>query len=370
MNCVNQFHLGKTVSFRLCLRLLGLMASVITVVPLGLLFMRDFQRWTASLKLNPSRHLQRWVCISAQCLKSLLIWRDRTFLTEGVPMGVVSNRKVVTTDAFSLGWGAIMEGQPVNGVWTESVKIMHINCLELLAVFFGPQTLPPADKRLTYVSKIKQHNSSCVYKQARGVRSRSLHSLGKRVLLWSKKHLLSLRETHVPGQMNIRADLLSRGNPLPGEWRLHPEVVQRIWDKYGQERVDLFASEENTHCPLFFSLKGMNAPLGMDALAHPWPETLLYAFPPISLIPPTLSKNQITEGEGAPNSPVMARQDLDSRDSATAVFASVASSSVQRPSLSGGGEDFSSTSGEVESLGLARERSNLNSECDLDHSAC
>ncbi len=236
--------------------------------------------------------------------------------------------------------------------------------------FFGPQTLPPADKRLTYVSKIKQHNSSCVYKQARGVRSRSLHSLGKRVLLWSKKHLLSLRETHVPGQINIRADLLSRGNPLPGEWRLHPEVVQRIWDKYGQERVDLFASEENTHCPLFFSLKGMNAPLGIDALAHPWPETLLYAFPPISLIPPTLSKNQITEGEGAPNSPVMARQDLDSRDSATAVFASVASSSVQRPSFSGGGEDFSSTSGEVESLGLARERSNLNSECDLDHSAC
>ncbi len=27
-----------------------------------------------------------------------------------------------------------MEGQPVNGVWTESVKVMQINCLVLLAV--------------------------------------------------------------------------------------------------------------------------------------------------------------------------------------------------------------------------------------------
>ncbi len=115
-NSVNLLHLGKTVSFQPCLRLLGLMASVIAVVPLGLLLMRDFQRWTASLKLNPSRHLHRRVCISAQYLKALHIWRDRTFLTEGVPMGVVSNHKVVTTDTSSLGWGAIMERQPVNGV--------------------------------------------------------------------------------------------------------------------------------------------------------------------------------------------------------------------------------------------------------------
>ncbi len=158
--------------------------------------------------------------------------------------------------------------------------------------------------------------------------------------------------------MNIRADLLSRGNPHLGEWRLHPEVVQEIWCKYGQARVDLFASEENTHCPLLFSLKGMDVSLGMDALAHPWPETVI-CFPTNKPYPPHTVQNQITEGEGPPNSPVMAREDMDSRDRSTAVFASVASSSAQRSPLSGRGEDCSSTSGEVESLGLTRERSNL-----------
>lgn len=43
------FRLGKVVPFRLCLRILSRIASVISVVQLGLLMMRDFQRWATSL---------------------------------------------------------------------------------------------------------------------------------------------------------------------------------------------------------------------------------------------------------------------------------------------------------------------------------
>ena len=83
---------------------------------------------------------------------------------------------------------------------------------------------------------------------------------------------------------------MSRGNPLYGEWTLHPQVVGQIWRRYGLAAVDLFASLENTQCPLFFSLSDVRAPLGVDALAHPWPNVLLYAFPPLSLISPTLAR--------------------------------------------------------------------------------
>ncbi|XP_041852953.1 uncharacterized protein LOC121647506 [Melanotaenia boesemani] len=188
--CLALFQLGKAVSFRLCLRLLGLMASVIFVVRLGLLMMRDLQRWVASLHLSSQRHLHRRVRITAQCITALRPWRDPTILTSGVPLGAVSSRVTMTTDA-SLSGGA---------------------------------------------------------------------------------------------------DLLSRGNPLYGEWRLHPHVVAQIWQRYGQADVDLFASQENTHCPLFFSLSDVSAPLGVDALAHQWPDVLLYAFPPLSLISPTLAR--------------------------------------------------------------------------------
>ena len=119
-----------------------------------------------------------------------------------------------------------------------------------------------------------------------------LHTLAHKLIIWSSRHFLSLRATHVQGVLNCGADLLSRGNPMYAEWKLHPDVVRMVWQRFGQPSVDLFASQENNQCPLFFSLHDRNPPLGVDALAHHWPHTLLYAFPPIALISPTLARVQ------------------------------------------------------------------------------
>ncbi len=58
---------------------------------------------------------------------------------------------------------------------------------------------------------------------------------------------------------------------------LHPLAVQKIWEVFGRARVDLFASEDNSHCPIFFTKS-------MDALDHECPSLPLYAFPPIALL--------------------------------------------------------------------------------------
>lgn len=38
----------------------------------------------------------------------------------------------------------------------------------------------------------------------------------------------------------------------PGEWKLHPKTVELIWKKFDQAEVDLFASQETSHSPLWF----------------------------------------------------------------------------------------------------------------------
>ncbi|KAL7864410.1 hypothetical protein AOLI_G00158300 [Acnodon oligacanthus] len=128
----------------------------------------------------------------------------------------------------------------------------------------------------------------CHINRQGGTHSLQLHRLTRKLLLWCGMRFLSLRATHVPGVLNRGADLLSRGNPLYGDWRLHPQVVTQLWQRYGQAAVDLFASRENAHCPLYFSLLDGNAPLSVDALAHPWPNAYRRTFPPLSLISPTL----------------------------------------------------------------------------------
>ncbi len=55
-----------------------------------------------------------------------------------------------------------------------------------------------------------------------------------------------------------------------------------------REEVDLFATSENAHCPLFFSLS--HSPLEGDALTAHWPAARLYAFPPIKILPLVLCK--------------------------------------------------------------------------------
>ncbi len=101
--CLALFRRGATLKFRMCLMLLGLMASALVVVPFGRLHMRPFQRWVASLKLNPMHHGHHQVLVSTACVLALCPWRCTVCLSTGIAMGTVPARKVITTDASLAG---------------------------------------------------------------------------------------------------------------------------------------------------------------------------------------------------------------------------------------------------------------------------
>lgn len=125
--------------------------------------------------------------------------------------------------------------------------------------------------------------------------------------------------------MNVGADRLSRGNPLYGEWALPPQVVNQLWEMFNRAAIDLF--NENTHCPLLFSLVREGAPMSVDAPVHPWPNTLIYTFPTLSLIVPTLKRVSHTDR------PKLTREIVADRDNAAPVRPALASPAVQRPPL-------------------------------------
>lgn len=208
---------------------------------------------------------------------------------------VVSRREVVTTDACPTGWGAVWQCRAVQGKWSLRERALHINVLELRAVHLALRHFLP-HLRGKHVL-IQTDNTSVVYhiNHQGGSRSAMLLRVSSQLLMWAAPRLSTLRAVYLPGNVNRVADFLSRQAPPPGEWFLHPEVVQGIWDIFGKAEVDLFASVVATHCPLWYSLSGVPGPLGWDALAHQWARCLLYAFPPLPLIWPTLQR---VYGEG------------------------------------------------------------------------
>lgn len=288
---VRQFVLGRRVTSLFCQKLLGMMAAAAVALPMGILRMRHFQLWYASQKFHPCRDRYRRVLVTHECMRALSVWKRGVFLHRGAPLGSVTRRITVTTDASSTGWGALCQGWAVNGRWSASQAKLHINVLELLTVLLALRHFLVL-LRDQHVLVRSDNTSAIAYiNRQGGVRSRPLCYIANRLLSWAEKNnLLSLRAVHVPGHANVGADLLSRGNPRAADWRLHPQVVEKIWALFGRAKVDLFATRLNAHCPLWFSLGGDSPPLGVDALAHPWPTGQLYAFPPIALLPQVLAR--------------------------------------------------------------------------------
>ncbi len=256
-----------------------LMAAASPVLQLGLLRMRPLQRWLKPrVPHNAWRHGRLHIRVNQACVTALTPWKNPRWMEKGVAMGLVHTRKVVMTDASNTGWGALCEGKPTFGHWSKAESGFHINCLEMLAVCRACQFfLPDLIGRHVLIRSDNMSVVSYINHQG-GVSSKRLFILAERLLEWAQLNLRSLRAAHLPGRLNQGADMLSRSNVPSEEWMLHPQVVQKIWKIFGKAEVDLFASKDNSHCPIYYSKD-------RDALAHDWPNLLLYAFPPIALLP-------------------------------------------------------------------------------------
>ncbi|XP_074466705.1 uncharacterized protein LOC141752572 [Sebastes fasciatus] len=285
------FRLGKRLQLVHFQRLLGLISAAVLGIPLGLLRARPLQRWLNAFNLHPRRDRHVKLRVTQSCQRALSPWRDHKLLTQGVPLGnLPSRRTLVSTDASMTGWGAVWEGRMARGVWKPPWDTEHINVLELRAVHLALRAFLPFI-RGRYVL-VKSDSSAAVYhvNHQGGTKSLRCLKVAQRLLPWAFPRLASLKAVYVPGVLNRAADLLSRSGPLPGEWRLHPEVVASLSTQFGMAQVDLFASKETAHCQLWFSLRPPGGPLGLDALSHEWPKGLLYAFPPLPLIPHVLDR--------------------------------------------------------------------------------
>ncbi len=230
--------------------MLGLMAAASPVLQLGLLRMRPIQFWLKQRVPSAAWHHGRHhITVTRACVSALAHCRDPLWLTQGVLLDMAHRRKVITTDAFNGGWGALCKGKPTFGLWSEEESGLHINCLEMLAVCHACQLFLP-DIRGHHVLVCSDRRSVVSYLNHQGgLISKCLCTLANNLLFWAQTNLRSLKATHV----NQGADMLSRSNDSSEEWMLHLLSVQKIWEVFGRAQVDLFASECNFHCPIFFT---------------------------------------------------------------------------------------------------------------------
>ena len=89
---------------------------------------------------------------------------------------------------------------------------------------------------------------------------------------------------------NVIADALSRANQVIGsEWTLHQEAFDSLNHRW-PVTVDLFATNLNFRCQVFFAPLRDPLSVGTNAFLQNWTGLQAFAFPPFELIRKVLNK--------------------------------------------------------------------------------
>nr|XP_025040076.1 uncharacterized protein LOC112545658 [Pelodiscus sinensis] len=116
---------------RVCLQLLGHMASTTIIVRHSRLHLRCLQHWLSTVYKPMEHSIRKTVVLPVHVKDSLLRWTNHNNMLSGVPFHAPQPSQEITTDASLIGWGAHMGTKTVQGRWSTTEMMLHINLLEL-----------------------------------------------------------------------------------------------------------------------------------------------------------------------------------------------------------------------------------------------
>ena len=88
------------------------------------------------------------------------------------------------------------------------------------------------------------------------------------------------------------ADRESRTQNLDTEWMIKPYLFEQVCDVFGRPSIDLFASRINWQLDKYVAWRPDPRATHIDAFTLQWNDLYSYTFPPFSLIPQVLRKDE------------------------------------------------------------------------------
>ena len=150
------------------------------------------------------------------------------------------------TNASNEGWGALLDQNSTKGLWSDRDKRLHINVLELKAVSLALRDFKDQCQNQTVLVATDNSTVVAYINKQGGTHSAEMCSLLWKIMTWCHHYHITLKARHIPGCLNVMADLLSRSNQVQStEWSLHPQVFKQICQKWFTPHVDLFATHLN-----------------------------------------------------------------------------------------------------------------------------
>ena len=164
-------------------------------------------------------------------------------------------------------------------------KRLHINVLELKVVSLALRSFKDQCQNQTVLDATDNSTVVPYINKQGGTHSAEMCALLWKIMTWCHRYHITLKARHIPGCLNVMADLLSRSNQVQStKWSLHPQVFKQICQKWFTPHVDLFATHLNHKLPLYVSPVPDQNGWDIDALNLNWTGLTAYAYPPTALL--------------------------------------------------------------------------------------
>lgn len=195
------------------------------------------------------------------------------------------------TDASLSGWGCTLSsGEVASGKWSASESLLHINYLEMKAIYFGLLCFSHVIKN--YSLRIFSDNSTSVsyINKMGGTHSHSLCALSLQIWKLAFDLNTDIHAVHIPGVDNTYADFHSRSESDFHDYGISQDSFNDLIEVLNFcPQVDLFASRLNHKLPCYVSRSFDPFSWKVDAFTFSWPHSV-YMFPPINLLKQALIK--------------------------------------------------------------------------------
>ena len=194
-----------TCPVRQFMSLIGLLTATEKQVHLGRLHMRPIQ-WHLKNNWRVPESLEKVIPIPRSLHPHLRWWLEEDNVLKGQPLHPLQHALQIFTDASKEGWGAHLNEHTARGSWSVPESKLHINYLELKAVFLAIREFQ--DLCVNNIVLVATDNTTVVayINKEGGMRSGPLCALLWRILTWCTRKQVTLKARHIPGRLNVVAD--------------------------------------------------------------------------------------------------------------------------------------------------------------------
>ena len=277
-------------TIRLLAKVIGTIISSLPAVKFGPLHYRHLENIKIEY-LKKARGNFDSVCeIDSKGKQELIWWKENIHHSKNwVSPPVIS--KNLYTDASSYAWGAILEKTETGGVWSLEEQNVHINCQELLAVFYALKSFQEKLKGL-HISIFCDNTSAVgIINKMGSCKSSVADSIVQKIWNLCQEKEIWITAAHIPGKDNVEADICSRRAYRDSEWKLDPQLFKEYCYKLNfVPTIDCFASRLNTQLESYISYRPDPFATYIDAFSINWNNHQCYIFPPFSQISRILQK--------------------------------------------------------------------------------